>query len=174
MFGFLKKKKFEPIAIENELGKFKMRYMNKEPCYEYSGTCVWNGIEKEILAFVPCDSKKTFCADEGFTRLAEVVASSADWDARLREYALDFAVETYGLENGLIEIWGSWDPDAEDDDGEPVTPEEFSKRISITSVEVRENGSLEFDVDLDDMFTDHCLMIWADKDGNLTDSGLQG
>lgn len=168
MFGFKKK-----LTIENEFGKFEMLYNGRKPSYIYMGEVDWRGSEDSVSAWVHCDNRETFSADKGFTRLSEVLADSANWNARLRKYALDFAVETYGLDNGLIEIWGSWDPES-DDEAEPVTQEEFASRISIASVTIQENGDLEFDIDLDDMFTDHCLLVRADKDGNLSDSGLAG
>lgn len=170
MFGFNKKKK---LTVENELGNFKMLYNGKKPSYVYMGEVDWQGSEYSITAWVECDNRETFSADKGFVRLSEVLADSADWNARLKKYALGFAVENYGLDNGLIEIWGSWDPES-DDEAEPVTQEEFASRISLASVTVQENGDLEFDIDLDDMFTDHCLMVHADTNGNLSDSGLAG
>ena len=95
MFGFLKKKKFAPITVENELGKFTLRCYENVPIYSYCGESVWYGAEESILAYVECDAKKSVRADKGFERLSEIVKNSMDWDARLREYTLDFAISKF-------------------------------------------------------------------------------
>lgn len=71
-----------------------------------------------------------------------------------------------------IEIWGSGDDEDEEDD---VLPEEFRKRVSMGFVSVESDGeTLDIDINLDGMFTDHAFMIFVDKDGNFTDSGIYG
>lgn len=180
MFGFGKKKKLPELpVVENELGRFTMDYTIKnEPTYSYMGNTKIlrkNGLAY-VYADVECDDRETMSADKGFARLSGVLAGFSDWDERIKKNALDFAVKEYGLDGGLIEIWGSWDPKNFDGDyhDEPVTREDFIKRIYIAGISVYADGEIEFCVDLDDMFTDHGLYIRVDKDGNIVYCDLQG
>lgn len=88
----------------------------------------------------------------------------------------DFAVKQYELDDGLIEIWGSWDPEHFDGDyhDEPVTREEFVKRVCVDGISIYADGEIEFCIDLDDMFTDHGLYIRLDMDENIVFCDLQG
>lgn len=165
MFGFGKKTKSEPPVVENELGTFTMHRFANEPVNSYCGDAVWFGAEESILAIVSCDGKNSVRADKGFERLSKAVANSVDWDARLREYALDFAISKFGADGKI----------AVQNDGEAgyVTYGEFLKRIEVECIEVYENGSLSFDIWLDGMFADDSLVVKADNDGNIIGCELQ-
>ncbi|MDE6727817.1 MAG: DUF2262 domain-containing protein [Oscillospiraceae bacterium] len=165
MFDSLKKKKSERPVVENELGKFTLRCFENTPVNWYCGEAVWYGAEDSILAYVSCDGKRTVRADKGFAKLSETVKNSIALDARLREYAMDFAISKFGV-NGVIAVLN-------DGTAGTVTYDEFAERIEVEFVEVHGNGSLSFDIWLDGMFADDSLVIGMDKDGNITGCELQ-
>ena len=77
MFGFHKKKKFEPLTIENECGKFTMGYYFNDPSkpiYEYEGFVDWCGHETRVT--VRCDTEDSLTADIGFARLDKLLADA--------------------------------------------------------------------------------------------------
>lgn len=166
MFGFGKKRK--DVVLENELGSFKL-IVCKNHSY-YNGYAVWHGAEDKILATVNCDENGS--ADKGFKRLAELVESSAELEKALLDYTLKSFIDP-DKPDEPIEIWGS--PNDDEDEADTVSPEEFRKRISMGFICVEADGeSLDIDIDLDDMFTDHAFMIYLDEDGNITDGALWG
>ena len=178
MFEFLKnlfapkpEPKPEPITITNELGKFTFGWLY---AYTYSGEtnvpCI-NG-KGNIHAYVECDDKETLSADKGFEKLSGILKNLSEWDERLKKIALDFAVETYLLDDGTLEIWGNTDP-GDDDYDDWITQEDFLKRLSIDNVHVYSDGRLGFFIDLDGMYTDHGLNVEIDKDGNIVDCDLE-
>lgn len=177
MFEFLKdlfdpkpEPKPEPATIRNELGKFSMDRLHD---HIYSGEtnvpCISG--KGNMYAYVECDDKETLTAVKGFEKLSEVLKNLPEWDERLKKIALDFAVQTYLLDDGTLEIWGNADPGDEDYD-DWVTQEDFLKRLSIDNVHVYSDGKLEFFIDLDGMYTDHGLEVDIDKDGNVVDCDL--
>ena len=182
MFGFGKKKKSklpELPVVENDLGRFTMDYtIENEPTYCYFGDTKilrQNG-GAYVFADVECDDKGSFSAEKGFARLSEVLAGFPEWERRVKQLALDFAVKEYVLDDGLIEIWGSWDPKKFDGDyhDDPVTREDFVKRVCVCGISIYADGETEFCIDLDDMFTDHGLYIRLDKYENIVYCDLQG
>lgn len=154
-------------VLENELGSFKL-IDNKNHSY-YNGYSVWHGAEDKILATVNCDENGS--ADKGFKRLAELVENSAELEKALLDYTLKSFVDSDNPE-APIEIWGSGD---DEDEADTVSPEEFRKRVSMGFIYIEADGeTLDIDIDLDGMFTDHAFMIFVDKDGNFTDNGIYG
>lgn len=181
MFGFGKKKKDEPIFVENELGKFKLvenhstvkRDGKKVPfVYRYyDGDAVWHGAESKISATVRCNDDPT--GEAGFKRLAWAVENSTELEKRLIEYTLNDFTDSEHPEEP-IEIWSAGYDDDSDEEPDPMPPEEFRKHISVSFICVEDDGTIEIDMDLDGLFTDHGFMIYLDKDGNITDGGLWG
>lgn len=174
MFGFGKKKKFEPLTVENACGKFTMEYFDNDPdkpAYAYLGFVDWCGLPKEheLQAEVYCDTEGDFSAEKGFAKLSELLADDAKWDSRVKEYALKHALETWGNDEGLIEIWGSGGEDAE-----PITKEQFIGQLELSNITVYNDGSLDFIFPVDGMFTDHELLISVNSEGNFDGGGLQG
>lgn len=162
MFGFHKINKPDKV-IENELGTFTVKYIGDEPVY-YSGQAVWSGKNNSILAFVYCVGNKKR-VDKGFARLSELVGCSAELDDRLRKYSLDYAAENFSIGDGLIAFG--------DANAAAFTRLEFLERICVYSVEVSEDESVSFYVDLDEMFEENEFALSVDKDGNITGCELQ-
>lgn len=188
MFGFGKKKDekktFEPITVENELGMFTLerfkRYDGKIFFYYSGDTNIRQGTKSIcVSADVFCDGgadcvDESYCADKGFARLKDIVENFADWDERLKKCVLDEVMEPDELESGMIAIWGSSDDCRNDVEAEPVSKEEFLRRIYIRHIDVFDDGSLQFMFCLDDMYTDHQMDVIVDKDGNITECKLEG
>ena len=163
MFGFGKKKKFEPIIIENAYGKFTMeRDLNdhSKPSYAYSGFVDWCDPDHKVLMEVYCENEENLSADKNFARLSEILANAGEWDRKLKKYALETALELWGVENGLIKMYD-----------EPITQEEFLKFFDLSSIFVDEDGGLEFSYPHDKDFE---LYIQVDSDGNFTDFQVEG
>ena len=125
MFGLLEN--VEKLNdFENELGKFSM-YRYAETSYEYWGEVDWrtpNG--GKVKARVPCENEK-----KCFAKLADALADAAVWERRLKEHALKYFLEEYGIDDGLIGIWGSVEELSDGVEITPVTQEEFIKRIRV-------------------------------------------
>ena len=182
MFGFGKKKKPEPVFVENELGKFKLienhstvKRDGKKGSFVYryyDGEALWHGAESKISATVRCNNDPT--GEAGFKRLAWAVENSAELEKRLIEFTLNDFLDKDDP-NAPIEIWSLPDDDDEsDEEPDPMPPEEFKKHISVGFICVEDDETIDIDMDLDGLFTDHGFMIYIDKDGNITDGALWG
>lgn len=185
MFGFGKKKKVEPVYIENEFGKFMLvenhstvkRDGKKVPfVYRYyDGDALWHGAESKISATVRCNDDPT--GEAGFRRLAWAVENSAELERRLIDYTLDDFTDSENP-TAPIEIWSN--PDNEESDNEtdeepdPMPPEEFRKHISVNFICVEDDETISVDMSLDGLFTDHGFMIHIDKNGEITGGELWG
>lgn len=182
MFGFGKKKKDDPIFVENELGKFKLvestaaafedgKKIGRKSNNYYEGEAVWHGAESKLSATVRCNDDPT--GEKGFKRLAWAVENSAELEKRLIEYTLNDFIDKEHPEEP-IEIWSAGYDDDSDEEPDPMPPEEFRKHISVGFICVEDDGTIEIDMDLDGLFTDHGFMIYIDKDGNITDGVFWG
>lgn len=179
MFGFGKKK--EPVYVENELGKFKLIENHSkvkrdgkkvEVVYRYyDGDALWHGSESTISATVRCNTDPT--GEAGFKRLKWAVENSAELEKRLIDYTLNDFINSDDP-TAPIEIWSTSDDDESDEEPEPMPPEEFRKHISVGFICVEDDETIDIDMDLDGLFTDHGFMIYIDKDGNITDGALWG
>lgn len=181
MFGFGKKKKPEPVFIENELGKFKLvenhskvKRDGKKVAFVYRyyhGEALWHGAESKISAYVCCNDDPT--GEAGFKRLAWAVENSAELEKRLIEYTLnDFSDPDDP--NEPIEIWSAGYDDDSGEEPDPMPPEEFKKHISVNYIDVNDDGTIDIEMDLDGLFTDHGFMVHIDKNGNITGGELWG
>lgn len=158
------RKKPNPIIINDELGTFILKNPLKDKTYD--GEISWLG--REVSVSLYCDSGDSLTADIALENLRKIAAESADWDKRLRQCAVEYMAS----EDGSVEIWG----DAADsgDTIPPITTEEFLSRISLGFMYVYPNGQIYFDFDLDEMFTDHGLGIYANISGEISSVGLMG
>lgn len=181
MFGFGKKKKVEPVFVENELGKFKLveshstvrRDGKKVPSVHryYDGDAVWHGAESTISATVRCNDDPN--AEKGFKRLAWAVENSAELEKRLIDYTLDDFLDPENPD-APIEIWSAGYDDDSDEEPDNMPPEEFRKHISVNFICIEDDETIDIEMDLDGLFTDHGFMIYIDKEGNITGGELWG
>ncbi len=157
------KKKPEPLVIEDELGIFTMKHPEKDTFF--SGEIDLLGGKVDIM--LEPDGKESAAAQNALRHLHSFLPNVADWDARIRQSAADEFAE----KDGTVEIWGSCDGDGE---GEILSKEEFMRRIAMNFICFYSDGSLFFDYDLDDMFTDHGLGVNADISGKIESCALWG
>ncbi|MCH5203495.1 MAG: DUF2262 domain-containing protein [Oscillospiraceae bacterium] len=171
-----------PVFVENELGKFKLHETKstfrdangkKRPFnYNYyEGEAVWHGAESKISATVCCNDDQN--ADNGFKRLKWAVENSAELEKRLIDYTLNDFID-HEHPDEPIEIWSTGYDDDSDEEPDPMPPEEFRKHISVGYICVEDDGTIDIDMDLDGLFTDHGFMICIDKDGNIIRGVLWG
>ena len=72
-------------------------------------------------------------------------------------------------DDGLIETWeGKTEGDVK------LTKEEFVKRLDITDLWLKHDGSGSVMVSLDEMFTDHAYAVDINADGSFEAQGLMG
>ena len=154
-------KKPEPLVIQDRLGTFILKDPRKPRYYE--GEADWLGKKADVSLY--CDDG-ALTAETALENLRRLMAEAADWDAKLRQCA----VEEMSGEDGMVEIWG----DGTEEEVPPITAAEFLSRISLGFLDVYPNGGLYFDYDLDGMFTDHGLGICADMSGKSLSVGLMG
>ena len=140
----------KPVVLESELGSFRLdrKYNRFEGAMDYMGT--------------PCDV--TLEVEEGdveaHPQLARLRALAADLpalDQRVRDFAADELMET-------LSDWCD----------EPVSREEFQKRISISWLAISPDTTVTFFFDSDNMFTDHTIVIRMDANGKFTEADLAG
>lgn len=165
-----KPEKQEPLVVENDLGPFTMGYLDKyntRPVYAYSGSAVWNGSDIDVE--VSCDDKETLAADKGFERLRALLADAARIENRMKAFVLREHVDK---DDGKVHIWGSC---SDFTDGEQIIScGEFVRRLSVFSICVLEDGCVSFMLDLDEMYTDHCMEVFMEADGSFSSCSLVG
>lgn len=95
---------------------------------------------------------------ETLQKAKDLLASAADWDRRVREYAAD----------ELLASANDW---AED---EEITREQFMERMELESIEVRADGSFEFWFADGDMFYGHSIHVSGDMEHGPDRADMEG
>ena len=57
---------------------------------------------------------------------------------------------------------------------DPITEEEFARRISMTSLSVTSGGSFTAWFDCDEMFTDHAVTVYGSLKKGLKATNIEG
>lgn len=171
MFGFGKKKKFEPLVVENECGKFTMEYYNNDPnqpSYCFDGETILprqDSDGKHIFARVECDDidpdKIDECVERGFARLKEVIENFPYWEDKVKMEALEsewlqWSVSEEDRRNGIVYL----------NNEKTITQEEFLSRIFVESITVMDGERVEIWLDSDGILGDGFGMI-ADENDNI-------
>lgn len=172
MFGFGKKKKFEPITVEKEYGKFTMGHDfndRSKPEYEYEGIVDWCGHETEVS--VRCDNEDSLTANVGFARLDKLLADAGKaekLDSEMKDYTFNEIVQS-----GDIDYIIYWDERkrCQIENPERITKEQFLEQIKLRYIMVYEDGNVEFDFVI---FSQLELMMYIDDDGNIDDWEMTG
>ena len=168
IFNLFKKKpapvpvKPQPIVIRDPLGDFT-RY-NPETDDRFEGRITWLGETVEITLYL--DKEESASPDKALAHLRQLMAQAEQWDTRLRQAGLQDIAEP----DGTVDIWG----DGMKEEPSTISSEEFLRRISLAFLWIYPDGSLYFDYDLDQMFTDHGLGFDANISGEIIPCGLQG
>ena len=158
-----RKAKPQPLVIEDELGTFTMK--NPETDKYFSGEIDLLGGKVDIM--LEPDGTETGTAQKALQHFHSFVPNAADWDARIKQSAADEFAE----KDGTIETWGSCESDSE---GETISKEELMRRIAMNFICFYSDGSIFFDYDLNDMYTDHGLGVNADISGKIESCALWG
>lgn len=161
------KKKYEPdpdpLVIKDSLGTFILTDSGRKN--SYCGEVELLGISVSVYLETDGNDEKTAFAS--LQSLRAFVKNAAGWDAEIKRFAAD----EFAGRDGTIEIWGDCDGNNE---GEIISKDEFMRRISMNFIQFYKDGSLFFDYDLDDMFTDHGLGIHANISGSIESCALWG
>lgn len=97
--------------------------------------------------------------------LARRIGEVLKWVSSDRRSILEYVVEN------LLELKNeSW----VDDDEESVTAEEFAKRLTLESVSLERDGSIELSFDDGDLFWGHLVVVRADGDRHLNYVDISG
>jgi len=108
----------------------------------------------------------TLCFDQDENRAdcvmnaKSLLASAADWDRRVREYAAD----------ELLESANDW----AEEDAEPITREGFMERMELESIEVREDGGFHFWFADGELFYGHSIRVSGDLENGPDDADMEG
>ncbi|MBQ1398313.1 MAG: DUF2262 domain-containing protein [Clostridia bacterium] len=159
LFMSKNKSKPEPVVIHDSLGTFTLNRKNYEGEVKLP--------ECEITVFLETDGEEETTAFASLQSLRAFVKNAADWDERIRQFAAD----DFAGKDGTIEIWGDCDGNNE---GGIISKDEFMRRISMNFIQFYADGSLFFDYDLDEMFTDHGLGVHAHISGRIESCALWG
>jgi len=153
---------FRPIQVlpdgtkfhrDRQFGKF-----DREPGgYWFEGAARWHGKFRPLRLDVnqPRELKKAI-------KIARTLwANQAEWVRRIEEFSLQ---ELRTLKNG------GWLEEGEAE----ISPEDFLKRLTFQSAEIRPDGSFTFLYDADEMFTDHDIEICGSLADGLTSADIVG
>lgn len=141
----------KPVTFEEEgLGVFTL---NRQVNWFQTETD-WLGTEISLV--FDKDEDRAGCAANARTLLA----SAADWDRRVREYAA----------GELLDSANDWAEDGE----EPITREQFMERMEPESVEVRADGSFEFWFADGEMFYGHSIHVTGDLEKGPDEAQMEG
>ena len=148
----LKEEYLKPIVIRNEFGEFKLdkNFDWFEGEIGYLGdTCIVRLSVKQGETI----------AEKQLSRLGAITKDLADWDEKVKKYATQ---ELSGLAN-------DWCEEERD-----ITEEEFCQRICVMEINIDPDGSAEVELDNDEMFTDHYIVIEIDENGNFVSADIEG
>lgn len=119
----------------------------------FYGEGQWAG--RDCSIHLEADAPKAQTADNALHTLQILLADSASWDQKARQFAA----------NELVENANDWQDD-EDECAPEITADEFASRISISEISVSaEDDEFELYYDDDDLFWGHVILV----SGNLTD-----
>lgn len=142
----------KPIIIEDEsLGTLTLdREMS-----QFNGKVNWQGKEIEIYLDVNIENKTSWT--RSINAMKKLVGEQGDWDEVLRKFA----------SAKLTKLANEWLADNDKTDRnpekEPITEDEFGKRMSLMEIYMYSGGSFSACYDDDDMFWGHVITV----DGSL-------
>ncbi len=120
----------------------------------------WLGTEISLI--FDMDQDRADCVQNAKTLLA----SAAEWDRRVREYAAD----------DLLDTANDWNQEIGEEDEEPpeITREQFMERMELESIEVRADGGFRFWFGDGDLFYGHSILVSGDLENGPDEAGMEG
>ena len=149
----------KPVVVQTAAGEFT-------PSRDYNwfnGQVDWLGEQADVLIDTEEGAND---APELFIKLEAMVANSAEWDCRVRDYAAD----------ELLESANDWQADGQDEGEEAaeITREDFMRRIGAPGIHLYADGTGDFGFGDDDMFYGHFIVVYFDENGEFTGADIQG
>lgn len=146
----------KPVHVDDEaLGRFTL---NREYGW-FEGSIDWLGNTIDVQLKADKDNAST--AKRAFDILKNVSSDIPEWDKKVRKYAAE----------ELTELANDWN---EEDSDEQITKEEFAKRIEISGIIFRSDGSFEITFNDDDMFFGHWVVVYVDEQGAFERADMEG
>ena len=147
----------KPIEINNKIGTFKL---NRQYGW-FEGTINWFDNNCNILLNI--DVEDSITADNALNTLTKLVQDNKNWDNNLRDFATKELIHT-------CNVWRF----EEDENAEDITKDEFTKRISLNTINIYNDGTMEFEFYDDDVFLGHSIMIKANINGEMISADIVG
>jgi hypothetical protein len=85
----------------------------------------------------------------------------------LKEYIANANTE----DDGLIHIWGDGD---DNEEPSPLTKGEFISKLDLSYIRIYEESSIVFVFPVDDIFTDHDMVVSVNNNYEIEDCNLEG
>ncbi|MDD7294993.1 MAG: DUF2262 domain-containing protein [Oscillospiraceae bacterium] len=150
----------QPIVIEDAMGKF---FLNRQfSCFE--SDVDWLGTSCNVL--LNTDEEDGETAEKALEKFHMLYADLTGWDHRFRAYAAE----------KLVEGANDWLQDEleEGEEADPITEEDFARRIVISMIAIEADGSITVYYDDDDMFWGHTIVVSINQNGEMTDADIAG
>lgn len=153
----------KPVAIQDkDLGELTL---NKD-YGAFEGNVKWRGKDVMLYLEVSPESKASWTRARSAAK--KLLADCETWDKAMREFA---ARELSALANE----WLSQDEEnPRDIEADPITEEEFARRINMTSLTVTSGGSFTAYFDCDEMFADHAVALDGSLKKGVKDAYIEG
>jgi len=153
----------KPIILEDEV--LGMLTLDREMS-AFNGTCQWMG--KEVHISLDVDMEKKASWTRAINVMKKLAADQASWDKSLRALA---AQKLTALANEWLADDDQTDRDPEKD---PITEEEFARRILLTEFSVSSGGRFTAWYEDDDMFWGHVITVDGTMKKGPIDADMQG
>ena len=153
----------KPVVIQDQvLGELTL-----DKDYDtFEGEIQWCGKDVSLSLEVNAESKPSWTRARSAAK--KLLSDCETWDKSMREFAAKKNTET-------ANNWLSQDEEnARDPKTNPITEEEFARRISLTELVVTSGGSFTAWFDCDEMFTDHAIAVYGSLKKGIAAANIEG
>lgn len=154
----IRKSYLKVVEIDNEIGHF---VLDKDYGW-FCGEIDWMGNECRVMLNLDEEGKET--ADHAMDALHQLVNDLENWDVKVRNFAA----------NQLVELANEWQEEEEEEETEPISKEEFARRMDISELSINADGDMEITFLDDDMFWGHYIVVYANISGELDRAQMEG
>ena len=153
----------KPIVMEDEL--LGTLTLDREMSF-FAGTCRWMGKEIHISLDVDMEKKASWTRVRNVMK--KLIEDQETWDKSLRDFA---AQKLTSLANDWLADNDQTDRNPEK---EPITEDEFGKRLILTEFSVSPGGRFTAWYEDDDMFWGHVVIVEATLKKGPISADMQG